>query len=93
VGHGWNPGVAAPRVLVVPTAYPMIQAAVDAARPGDLVRVRRGVYREQVSVSKDLSIRGAGARATTVRAPRHLRADADGATAIVEIRDGARVSI
>jgi hypothetical protein len=28
-----------------------------------------------------------------VRAPRHLRADADGATAIVEIRDGARVSI
>ncbi|MFE9429017.1 nitrous oxide reductase family maturation protein NosD [Kitasatospora sp. NPDC006697] len=42
------PGPAA--VLQVPGAYPSIQAAVDAARPGDLVLVHPGVYRESVTI-------------------------------------------
>ncbi|MGI9610561.1 MAG: hypothetical protein ACR2NL_09750, partial [Acidimicrobiia bacterium] len=35
----------------VPGEYPTIQAAVDAADPGDLVLVDRGVYRESVQVN------------------------------------------
>jgi hypothetical protein len=45
----------------VPSEYPTIQAAVDAARPGDLVRIAPGTYREQVVVpaaKRDLVIRG-----------------------------------
>lgn len=43
----------------VPDDYPTIQAAVDAAQPGDLVLVDRGVYRESVDVgTPGLTIRG-----------------------------------
>jgi hypothetical protein len=45
----------------VPEEYPTIQAAVDAAQPGDLVRVGPGTYREQVVVGpgkRDIVIRG-----------------------------------
>ena len=45
----------------VPEEYPTIQAAVDAAQPGDLVRVGPGIYREQVVVGPakhDVVIRG-----------------------------------
>jgi parallel beta helix pectate lyase-like protein len=45
----------------VPEEYPSIQAAVDAAHPGDLVRIGPGTYREQVVVGPakhDVVIRG-----------------------------------
>ncbi len=48
-----------PDVLVVPDDYDTIQAAVDAAAPGDLVLIQPGVYNEAVDVTTDdLTIRG-----------------------------------
>lgn len=43
----------------VPEDYPTIQAAVDAAQPGDLVLIGTGVYREEVQVATPgLTLRG-----------------------------------
>lgn len=43
----------------VPSEYPTIQAAVDAADPGDLVLIDEGVYKESVRVNTPgLTIRG-----------------------------------
>ncbi len=43
----------------VPQEYPTIQAAVDAAVPGDLVLIDRGTYREEVQVTTPgLTLRG-----------------------------------
>ena len=46
----------------VPTGYPTIQAAVDAAIPGDTILVAPGVYYEQVHLThrSSLTIRGTG---------------------------------
>lgn len=47
------------RTLAVPTDYKTIQAAVDAAKPGDLILVAPGVYKEAVNVTTPrLVIRG-----------------------------------
>jgi parallel beta-helix repeat protein len=40
------------RVLHVPRDYPTLQAAVDAAREGDLVQVREGIYNENVVITQ-----------------------------------------
>ncbi|WDV46310.1 NosD domain-containing protein [Clostridiaceae bacterium M8S5] len=40
-------------ILVVPTDYPTIQAAVDAAHPRDTVKILPGVYTESIVVNQD----------------------------------------
>ncbi|MFF2513961.1 hypothetical protein [Streptomyces sp. NPDC058086] len=79
--------------LVVPMNYPTLQAAVDAAQPGDRIHVRPGVYREQVVIDKNVSMTGSGARKTTILAPRTLVAGEDGGTSIVEIHNGASAAL
>jgi hypothetical protein len=83
---------AASKTLVVPTDYPTIQAAIEAADPGDTIRVRAGTYIEQIVVTKDLQIRGAGKNATVIRAPATLIPGQLGSPSIVEIY-GAEVGM
>ena len=82
-----------PPALVVPTNYPTIQAAIDAAKPGHTVKVRAGTYAEQIVITKNLMIQGAGMDATIIRAPATLVSGQLGYPSIVEIHDGASVSL
>jgi len=59
-------------VLQVPAEYATIQAAVNAAAPGDTVMVAAGVYEEQVVIGSDLVLLGAGVGQTVVQAPPSL---------------------
>ena len=45
-----------PDALVVPDNYPSIQAAVNAADPGDWIMVRNGTYHEWVTVNQSVTI-------------------------------------
>ena len=60
------------RVLNVPRDFATIQAAIDAARGGDAVTVAAGTFTEQLVITKDIDVRGAGASATVVKAPATL---------------------
>ncbi len=52
-------GNSEPRTLLVPENFSTIQAAVDAAKPGDLVLISPGVYEESVKVDQEqIVIRG-----------------------------------
>ncbi|MFJ3877859.1 nitrous oxide reductase family maturation protein NosD [Streptomyces sp. NPDC090077] len=83
-----------PRELVVPSAaYPTVQSAVDAAGPGDRIALRPGVYREQVTIRKDLTLTGAGAGRTTILAPGQLVQGPDGRNSIVSLDNAASVKI
>jgi hypothetical protein len=67
-----SPAGAPAAVLQVPADYPTIQAAVDAAQPGDVIAIAPGVYEEQVVVTVDLVLQGSGTQATVIRAPTEL---------------------
>ncbi|MFC7250140.1 nitrous oxide reductase family maturation protein NosD [Halomicroarcula sp. GCM10025324] len=51
-------GTAAAATIRVPEDYSSIQAAVDNAAPGDTVVVNGGTYVEEVTITKDLTLRG-----------------------------------
>ena len=52
-----------------------IQRTVDVACPGEVVHVAAGTYTEQVTIGKSLTVIGAGASLTTVKAPGVLSGD------------------
>ncbi|GMR04979.1 MAG: hypothetical protein BMS9Abin23_0902 [Thermodesulfobacteriota bacterium] len=58
--------VAQAAVLRVPGEYKKIQAAVDAASPGDVIIVAGGAYLENILIKKPLSIRSSGGVDETV---------------------------
>lgn len=85
--------VSAATTRVVPTQYASIQAAVNAASDGDTIKVLPGTYTEQLSIAKNVTIKGAGAFATTIRAPGVLIPGSFGKSTIVDIHSGAMVRI
>ena len=62
--------VGGPAPSRVPTDFPTIQAAIDAAATvdGDLILVEPGVYEELVILYKDVKLQGYGAGSTTINA-------------------------
>jgi hypothetical protein len=69
-------GTGAP--LLVPSTYPTIQAAIDAAQKGNVVQVAPGVYHENLIWSnKAIAVVGAGASSTIV--------DGDGVDSVLKI--------
>jgi parallel beta-helix repeat protein len=76
---------------VVPGSFSSIQAAVNAAAPGDTVLVDPGTYTEQVTISKNLTLTGAGAATTIIQSPLILNPDPSGRLAIVEMASPANV--
>ena len=50
----------------VPAEYATIQAAIDAANPGDLILVAPGTYNENIIMNKPVRLQGSGAGGTTI---------------------------
>lgn len=50
----------------VPSQYPTIQAAIDAASPGNLIIVAPGTYNENIVMHKPVRLQGCGAGATLI---------------------------
>jgi hypothetical protein len=51
------------------TAYMTIQSAINAAVDGDIVRVPAGNYREQLTITKNITLQGAGMDQTIIESP------------------------
>jgi parallel beta-helix repeat protein len=85
--------------LQVPREFPTIQAAVDAAAPGDHITVDAGTYPEEVVIEKDVDVRGTGVGATVIKAPARLTPygvhlpDGRAVTAVVRVGQHAHVRI
>ncbi len=83
---------ATPGVISVPRDAPTIQAAVDQAKPGTLVLVAPGVYREAVTVSRshhDIVIRGENRAGTVVDCG--FAADSDHLNGFKVLADGVAI--
>jgi len=66
-----------PDVIYVPTDYPTIQEAINAAISGDTIFVYSGTYKEHIVVNKSVSLVGEGRDSTIV--------DGDGTGTVVSI--------
>ncbi len=62
-------------INVAPGPGTPIQTAVTAASPGDTINVAAGTYTEQVVITKNLTLTGAGSGTTTIQAPNPLVLD------------------
>ncbi len=53
-----------PTVIHVPADFPTIQAAINAASPGNVISVAAGKYLENLTVNKVITLKGAGSGAS-----------------------------
>ena len=94
--------------LQVPGQFSTIQAAINAADRGDTIQISAGTYVEQLTINKNLRLLGSGAdenddhegqrktadtHSTVIKAPTTLLPGSFGRTVIVDIRNGAKVTI
>jgi len=63
-------------------SYMKIQTAIDSANTNDSITVAAGNYTEQVLIQKNLTLTGAGAESTFVKAPTGTRATFPGITGV-----------
>jgi len=54
--------------IVVPSDYSTIQAAINAANPGDTIYVRNGIYPEHIEVNKTVTLMGESNQDTIIEA-------------------------
>lgn len=80
-------------LITVPTDYPTIQSAIDAASAGATIKVLPGTYVEQLTITKSLTLVGSGAMTTIIQAPAVLDTNVLGLTYIAQINGGATVSM
>ena len=59
-------GIASPGIITVPTDYPTIQQAINAANPGDTVFVKNGTYLGDVLVNKTVNLIGENNQSTII---------------------------
>jgi parallel beta-helix repeat protein len=62
-----TPAPTGPQTLVVPDKYSSIQSAIDAAKTGDTVLVKAGVYHEALTFKEGIELRGENPDTTIVR--------------------------
>jgi Right handed beta helix region len=55
--------------LKVPSQYPTIQSAINAAHSGDTILVAPGTYSEQLTITTSVNLIGSGAGKTIIRCP------------------------
>ncbi len=87
--------------LVVPGDYSSIRAAVKAASPGDTIKVHPGLYKEQVTINKNLTLKAVAddVGETVIQVPSDFRPFAKNVisklplAAVLRITDGAIVEI
>lgn len=75
----------------VPEQYTTIQAAINAATPGDTVCVGKGTYNEDVFINKSIRLSGEGARKTIIYGHLQPRNGTVAISAIDVIVEGFRI--
>ena len=85
-----------PADITVPTDFPTIQAAINASNPGDTIKVLPGIYTEQLTISKNLTLIGSGGKSTIIEVPlplEDLELNVLGNPYIIEINNGTEVTM
>ena len=81
--------------IVVPIDFDTIQEAINAANEGDVIKVLPGTYTEQITISKNLTLIGSGAKSTIIEVPplEDLELNVIGLPYIINIDNKAQVTI
>ncbi len=81
--------------MVVPIDFHTIQDAIDEPNDGDIIKVLPGTYTEQITISKNLTIIGSGAKDTIIESTplEELELNVIGFPYIVNIDNQANVTI